>query len=86
MAWYCRKFINAVPFNIYNETLGVRFAQGYVDIFGIDQPQSASYAVRGWEVDLTDAPVVSAGHPTSSNICKLSDKLIRSGFITPALP
>ncbi|MEF3090219.1 hypothetical protein CD006_15325 [Enterobacter sp. 10-1] len=46
---------HAVPFNSYNETLGARFAQGNVDIFDIDQPQSASYAVRGWEADLTDA-------------------------------
>jgi len=46
---------HAVPFNSYNETLGARFAQGDVDIFDIDQPQSASYAVRGWEADLTDA-------------------------------
>ncbi|MGL9725175.1 ABC transporter substrate-binding protein [Sodalis sp. (in: enterobacteria)] len=46
---------HAVPFNSYNETLGARFAQGDVDIFDIDQPQSASYAVRGWEADLTAA-------------------------------
>lgn len=46
---------HAVPFNSYNETLGARFAQGNVDIFDIDQPQSASYAVRGWEADLTEA-------------------------------
>jgi len=46
---------HAVPFNSYNETLGARFAQGDVDIFDIDQPQSASYAVRGWEADLSEA-------------------------------
>lgn len=44
---------HAVPFNSYNETLGARFAQGDVDIYDLDQPQSASYAVRGWEADLT---------------------------------
>jgi len=46
---------HAVPADSYNETLGARFAQKDVDIFDVDQPQSASYAVRGWEADLTQA-------------------------------
>jgi len=45
----------AVPANSYNETLGARFAQKDVDIFDVDQPQSASYDIRGWEADLTQA-------------------------------
>ncbi|MCL2894351.1 ABC transporter substrate-binding protein [Brenneria tiliae] len=52
---------HAVPFNSYNETLGARFAQGGVDIFDIDQPQTASYAVRGWEADLTEAFAAKRG-------------------------
>lgn len=52
---------HAVPYSTYNETLGARFAQGGVDIFDLDQPQSASFQTRGWEADLSEAFAAKSG-------------------------